>query len=68
MKLIYFKDSKGEWRWHIKARNGRIMADSGEGYKTRRGVLKAIGTISWLMPEPGPVISGPGWSASTSEP
>jgi hypothetical protein len=26
------KDVKGEWRWHFRADNGRIVADSAEGY------------------------------------
>lgn len=26
----------GEWRWRIKARNGRILAVSSEGYKSKR--------------------------------
>jgi len=35
-KLTYFKDNKKEWRWHLKAPNGRIVACSGEGYKRKR--------------------------------
>jgi uncharacterized protein YegP (UPF0339 family) len=27
-----YRDARGHWRWRIKARNGRILADSGEGY------------------------------------
>lgn len=33
MTYEYYKDSKGEWRWRLKAGSGRILADSGEGYK-----------------------------------
>jgi uncharacterized protein YegP (UPF0339 family) len=29
----YHKDTKGDWRWRLKASNGRIIADSCEGYK-----------------------------------
>jgi uncharacterized protein YegP (UPF0339 family) len=32
MTYYYYKDSKGEWR--LKAANGRIIADSGEGYSS----------------------------------
>ena len=32
----YYKDQKGEHRWRLKARNGKIIADSGEGYTTPR--------------------------------
>ena len=27
-----FKDAKKEFRWRLKASNGKIIADSGEGY------------------------------------
>jgi uncharacterized protein len=33
MTYYYYKDAKGEWRWRLKASNGQILADSGEGYK-----------------------------------
>ena len=35
--VTFYRDSKGEYRWRLRARNGRIVADCGEGYKTRRG-------------------------------
>lgn len=41
MKFEIYKDAKGEWRWRLKA-NGRIVADSGEGYKTRAGCRSSI--------------------------
>lgn len=28
----FFQDESGEWRWHRKSENGRIVSDSGEGY------------------------------------
>ena len=42
MTYYYFKDHKGEWRWHLKAANGRIIADSGEGYKDEQECLDDI--------------------------
>ncbi len=45
MKFIIYKDGKGEWRWRLKARNGRIVADSGEGYKRKAGAEKGINAI-----------------------
>jgi uncharacterized protein YegP (UPF0339 family) len=36
MKFHIYKDVQGEWRWHLKASNGRILADSGEGYKSEQ--------------------------------
>lgn len=36
--ITIFQDENQEYRWHAK-RNGRIVAESGEGYK-RKGTLK----------------------------
>lgn len=34
-----------DWRWRLRARNGRIVADGSEGYATKAGVKKAIRRI-----------------------
>lgn len=33
--LTVYRDQRGEWRWRRKASNGRILADSAEGYRKR---------------------------------
>ena len=40
-----YKDSKGEWRWQLKAANGRIVADSAEGYDSLAGVRSAAQNV-----------------------
>ncbi|HEY7037120.1 MAG TPA: DUF1508 domain-containing protein [Thermomicrobiales bacterium] len=30
-----YRDAKNEYRWRLRARNGRLIADSGEGYHNR---------------------------------
>ncbi|HXI23290.1 MAG TPA: DUF1508 domain-containing protein [Pyrinomonadaceae bacterium] len=45
MTYIYYKDAKGEWRWRLKASNGRIIADSGEGYTTESNCLADIDRV-----------------------
>ena len=42
MTYFYYRDEKGEWRWRLKAANGRIIADSGEGYKSVSDCLDDI--------------------------
>ena len=42
MKFEYYKDKKGEWRWRLKAKNGAIIADSGEGYVRKEDCLKGL--------------------------
>jgi len=45
MTYYYFKDTAGEWRWHLKAANGRIIADSAEGYKNKQDCLDDIDRV-----------------------
>lgn len=40
-----YEDHEGEWRWRLLAANGRIMADSGEGYVDHAGCTRAIETL-----------------------
>lgn len=40
-KFYIFTDAKGEWRWHAR-RNGRIVADSGEGYSGKDKLKKSL--------------------------
>lgn len=34
-------DAAGEWRWQLISTNGRIVADSGEGYSSLEAVRSA---------------------------
>jgi len=37
-----YQDRSMEWRWRlVSTRNGKILADSGEGYKSRANALRA---------------------------
>jgi uncharacterized protein YegP (UPF0339 family) len=40
-RLQVYEDKHGEWRWRLRAPNGRIIADSAEGYVNRSGALRA---------------------------
>ena len=31
----FYRDRRKEWRWRYRAANGKIIAESGEGYKNR---------------------------------
>ncbi|MDT5270456.1 MAG: uncharacterized protein QOH49_2642 [Acidobacteriota bacterium] len=37
-----YEDAGGEWRWRLLAGNGRIIADSGEGYRDKQDCLHGI--------------------------
>ena len=45
MTYEYYKDHKGEWRWRLKAANGRIIADSAESYKEKEDCLHDIDLV-----------------------
>jgi uncharacterized protein YegP (UPF0339 family) len=47
-----YKDKAGEWRWHLKAANGRVVADSGEGYRDRGDCIHAIELVRSLNKAP----------------
>lgn len=42
MKFHIYRDRKGEYRWRLRARNGRIIATSGEGYKRKRDCMRMV--------------------------
>jgi uncharacterized protein YegP (UPF0339 family) len=45
MTYVFYKDQKGEWRWRLVAANGRILADSGEGYRNEQDCLEDIDRV-----------------------
>ena len=49
MRLQKYIDTLGDWRWRIFAANGRILADSGEGYRNEADCDHAILLIiNWI--------------------
>jgi len=42
MMFRIYRDAANEWRWQLRARNGRVLGDSGEGYHDRRAARKAV--------------------------
>lgn len=46
MKFTLFHDAGGHcWYWHLKARNGNIIATGGEGYGRRATMVKVMRRI-----------------------
>lgn len=39
-KVRIYRDAAGEWRWAARSRNGRNLADSGEGYANHADCMK----------------------------
>lgn len=42
----FYEDARKEWRWRLLAANGRIIADSGEGYALKGGAVIAAKTVA----------------------
>ena len=40
--LQVYKDKSKEYRWRIVHKNGKVLADSGEGYARRRNCVNAL--------------------------
>jgi uncharacterized protein YegP (UPF0339 family) len=48
--LEIYEDVAHEWRWRIVHRNGKVIADGGEGYATRSSAIRAarrLRLIAW---------------------
>ena len=55
-KLEIYRDGRREWRWRLKASNGRILADSGEGYRRRASMLRGIECARVLLSGDMPIV------------
>lgn len=45
MRIEFFVDKAALWRWRLRAANGKIIADSGEGYASRNNVKRAVENV-----------------------
>ena len=54
-KFEWYRDRGGLWRWHLKAPNGLIIADSGQGYKELRTCLAGAYLVKAYAPD-APVV------------
>jgi uncharacterized protein YegP (UPF0339 family) len=44
-KFELYKDAKGEFRWRLIASNGQMIANSGEGYKSKESAKNGIESV-----------------------
>jgi uncharacterized protein YegP (UPF0339 family) len=52
MKYVLYIDVNRQYRWRLVAANGRIIANSGEGYYNRIDCLAAINLVKASAPAP----------------
>lgn len=46
---FYHSTTASAWFWRVKARNGRIVADSGEGYSSEAKAKQGFDTAARLI-------------------
>lgn len=56
MKYIVYKDRAGQWRWQLQAANGKVIADSGEGYVNKADALHGVNLVKGSAA--APVVDG----------
>jgi uncharacterized protein YegP (UPF0339 family) len=49
-KFEIYKDKTGEFRWRLIHTNGQVIANSGEGYKTKANVMGGINSVKENVP------------------
>ena len=56
-RVEFFTDKRGDWRWRIRHKNGKIIAESGEGYKRYAAVNTAWARLlAWVAYTPEPAL------------
>jgi uncharacterized protein YegP (UPF0339 family) len=55
IRFVVFEDAAGEWRWHLRAGNGRLVACSGEGFKRKANAVKSA---RWVRASEPVIVSG----------
>lgn len=48
---IFRSTEDDQWYWHVKARNGRVVAQS-EGYKSKQGAIKGVTALGKALDTP----------------
>jgi uncharacterized protein YegP (UPF0339 family) len=49
-KFEIYQDSKGEFRWRLRANNNEVIA-TGEGYVSKDGCMKGISSVKENAPD-----------------
>lgn len=55
MKFELYEDKTGQWRWRLVAKNGKTVADSGEGYHSQGNARRALKAFRHVV-TPAPVV------------
>lgn len=47
--IQFYQDAKGEWRWRVRADNGNVVGDSGEGYKNLGDAIRGLQALGEFL-------------------
>jgi uncharacterized protein YegP (UPF0339 family) len=53
--FVIYRDAAGRYRWRLRATNGEIIADSGQGYATNHECREAIQRVKYYVAVAAPV-------------
>lgn len=45
MRFEVYEDKRGQWRWRLRAANGKLLASPGQGFASRQACEKSVSTI-----------------------
>ncbi len=45
-----YRDAGKDWRWRLRHQNGRIIAESGEGYEAKADAMNGIDAVKTDAP------------------
>lgn len=49
MRIEYYQDNGGQWRWIMKGNAGKIVAEDDAGYRSRTAVRRVIRTLVFTL-------------------
>lgn len=56
MRVEFYADASGEWRWRAVAGNERVIADSSEGYKNKADCEDGLVALATALRVPSCVV------------
>ena len=45
MGFEIYQDKSGEWRWRLRASNGQLVANGGEGFSSKASVIRSLESV-----------------------
>ena len=49
----FYKDAAGEWRWRLRAKNGQLLANGGEGFASKANVVRSMKAVRKAVAKAG---------------